>query len=153
MLSVDLHGDNLREFGRRFRRYTRKHVGIALEDVKNQWRNEFITQQREFQNEWEPLSDAYAKRKNKEYFRRRINHNIILSRMGDMIDGYIQGVIVDLPSNSVSLQYPAGDVGIRAKAHQGEIGQPKNMPIRPFDLDRFEEIAYRRFQEVYNRFE
>lgn len=91
---------------------------------------------------WEPLEPEYWKRKEKSFPNRGM-----LDRTGFMMLGYLNGISIDYVNYTVTVPFPTGkdrfghDVAIRAKSHQGVIGQPKGVEERPFNLEPLEDIA------------
>jgi hypothetical protein len=152
MFDFTFDEDTIKDYGRKFRRYTQKHLEVALNDIKRDWIADLQLQQRTGRSllGWPPLKPDYAKRKTREYQSGKIPYNSLLRRTGVMLAGYISAVEVDMLNYTVKMPYPRGEANTRAKAHQGEIGQPKGMPIRPFDIERFYDIAVRHMDRIYD---
>jgi len=149
MFDFTFDEDTILDYGRKFRRYTKKHLEIALNDIKRDWIADL-----QYQRSngiallgWPQLNEDYDIRKNREY---GTGFNNMLYRTGEMLEGYISGVEVDMFNHTVNMPYPRGRAGIRARSHQGEIGQPKGVPERPFDIERFYDIAVRHMDRIYD---
>lgn len=103
--------------------------------------------------DWQRLSSSYLERKEREFPGRPI-----LVRTEKMLKGYIRGVRVNPINASVEIDFPGQpgtDLNTRAKAHQGVIGRPKNMPVRPIPTTEegyndFRDIAIKAFREALN---
>lgn len=154
LITVEIDEDTLTAFGRRFRRAKVKQVDLALGNIKAQWQSEFIRQQRLFDRNgtWEKLSVDYLKRKIREYENHDISYLSLLKRTGIMLDGYVKGVAIDDIHSRVIANFPSDDrARVRAMAHQGITRRPKNMPARPFDLQKFEKIATKIMRDALTR--
>lgn len=128
----------------------------ALPEIQQEFKAEINRQQQRLSRSgWEAWSKAYADRRDSEYGKPRLTrYKTKLKRTGAMLAGYIEGITMDVPNLSVTVNFPKGrdaqgyDIGIRAKSHQGTIGQPVGVPIRPFQLDRFKTLAFKIFERA-----
>jgi hypothetical protein len=148
LFSVKIDDESLKAFGRRFRRAKLKQVDIALGEIRREWQADFVRQQRQYASggTWAPLSPAYRERKERERGDPRfpeVRFVSLLKRGGAMLDGYINGITIDPTNYTVTIPFPTGSLGVRARAHQGVSGRPVNMPARPFHTDRFARLANR----------
>lgn len=147
MFTFEVDDASLTAFGRRFRAAKLKNVTKALEDIKREYQYEFLRQQANNtrSGRWAPLSVAYFIRKEREYSDPdfpEVRYLSLLRRTGEMLEGYVQGVMIDNNRYTVTANFPARpDLRKRAKSHQGVIGLPKGGVARPFNLQRFDAIA------------
>ncbi len=78
----------------------------------------------------------------------------MLTRTDAMMKAYINNIRIDNGEKVVGLtmSYPDDEIGKRARAHQGDTGQPKgvNGP-RPFDVEKFKEIAFKHAQAAMKK--
>lgn len=160
LVDFTISDESLKEFGRRFRAGKEKNVKDSLANIKREWQAEFIRQQRRLQNVWTPLEKKYGERKTHEYYSAKgklahgntsgqVRYNTILRRTGVMLAGYISGIQIDEGNYSVSIPFPEGAAGVRAKSHQGVIGLPPGVKnIRPWDTDKFVKEAEKQIREA-----
>lgn len=133
----------------------RHNLEIAQEEIRRDWQYELIRQsQTSGYGTWPSLNPKYEARKDKEHASGKFVYNSLLRRTGEMLDGYVDGIEFDLSRTTVfvTMYYPSNPkVEKYAMSHQGDIGQPVGVPERPFDLDRFEEIARDRIDDAMER--
>lgn len=130
-----------------------KNLEQARSEIRTEWGREIYRQQLEFHRSsvWPALNPAYQARKTRELGW----PGTTLRKTGEMLRGYVNGIRTNASfpdgSDGVSMPFPAGEAEIRAKAHQGVIGQPVGMPKRPFDVDRFHTIAVDKYKEAIKK--
>lgn len=162
LFTVEIDDNSLLEFGRKFRRGKQNAVAKALDEIRRDWQQEFVTQQRNFHRSkrWPDLNPDYLDRKRYEYSNRsrypEVRYVTTLKRSGRMLARYISGIQVDTSNYSVSIPFPIDPFGrdkqgIRALVHQGVVGQPKGVPVRPWDVNRFGSIADRIIRNALTR--
>lgn len=152
MFRFSIETFQLNDFVTRYNLRMRENLARSLDEIRIGFQQQLrIEQSRGNDGGWKPLSKNYLKRKEREY-----PGQPILSRTGVMMAGYIKGVRTVPHEAKVVVDFP-GTVGFpvntRAKAHQGVIGRPKNMPIRPIPVSEegfndFRNIAIRAFRDA-----
>ena len=129
----------------------------GADDLRREWGYELYRQQLRFHRggQWAPLDAGYAKRKAREFGQSssEVRYNTTLRRTGRMLAGYVNGITIntDTSTTEVSMPYPDGELGIRARAHQGVIPRPKGVVARPFDLEGFTQVALDVFTKALNK--
>lgn len=149
MIDIELERKSLDGWTVGISKKFRKNFETATEDIRRDWQAELYRQQQtRGDGTWAPLSKEYRDRKSAEYRDGKIPYNSTLRRTGVMLAGYVNGISFDRTNTRVEVSMPFpqnvasdGRVAIRAKSHQGVIGQPRGVPIRSFNIERFKTIA------------
>ena len=136
-----------------------KNMEEARSEIRVAWGKELYKQQLTYHRSsfWPPLSKAYATRKARQYSQsgNDVRYNTTLRRTGTMLKGYVDGIQVNEKfadgSLGVTMPFPQGQAGIRAKAHQGVIGRPQGMPVRPFTYEGFHQIAFDKYKQAVKK--
>jgi hypothetical protein len=134
-----------------FRKSFKGNLVNSLDDMRRDYQDWMrLEQQRGDAGGWTKLSTSYEKEKERNY-----PNQPILSRTGNMMKGYIQGIRTVPSEAMVVIDFP-GTAGFpvhrRAKAHQDGVGVPQ----RPFPVDNigYEEavnIAMRNFRNAIQK--
>jgi hypothetical protein len=159
MITVDVNRNSLDQWQAGISRRFRKNLEDAQSQIRQLWIQELYRQQKSRgDGTWALLNPIYAKRKAREYAsneNKDVRYNSILRRTGKMLDGYAKGVQFETTNSRVSviMPFPSDDarVNLRARSHQGDIGQPRGIPIRAFDIEKFKEIALDKFNEAMRK--
>ncbi len=148
-VTFEITGNKILEFVKRFEDDTETAFREGLQDIRRDLLIELDNQQKSRgRGKWESLSAKYAKRKSREYQQGKFPYNSLLKRTGEMVRGYVQSAEIDEGNLSVTLNYPEGKLGIIAASHQGDIGGPRNMPPRPFDIEALGRKAERTIRKI-----
>jgi hypothetical protein len=160
LFRFEINQNWIRGFGDRFRRGKTNAVNKALDEIRRQWQLEFVRQRNRLsKSKWPPLAVDYLLRKLAE--RDSDNHPDVkytttLKRSGRMMDKYMQGIQVDGNAHTVTIKIPRDPYGrdqqgFRAFVHQGLVGRPKGVPIRAFELDKFERIGFQVLRDALEK--
>lgn len=160
MFTFKIDENSVEIFGKRIEDATKGKIKKGLGDIKREWQKEFVRQRARLQSKWTKLKGytikdgkrtgekgSYYARKREEYLHHRNNvrYLSILTRTGEMLEGYIQGIRVDNINLSVEIPFP----NLRAEVHQGIREKPRGMlAYRPFEVEKFEDIAIRIMDEA-----
>jgi len=154
MFNFEVNTKDLNRFKEYNTRLLNKNIASANDDIRRDWAYELDRQQRSFHRSsvWPPLSPEYDARKRREHAQpgSEVKYVSTLRRTGKMLSGYIEGInpVRNAGISGIEILFPAGDAGVRAKAHQGATGRPLGVPLRPFKVEAFQEIAVERYNKA-----
>lgn len=148
MFKVELNRKSLEGWRDGISRKFVRNFNRSQDETERDWRYEFNRQQASRgDGSWQSLDPVYERRKEREYPGR-----LILTRTDTMIPAYSIRQERTNQTVSVSLNFPSDEkLETIAKSHQGVIGQPTGVPARPFNLEKFIEIAVRNVNEAMKR--
>lgn len=124
----------------------------ALDQIRVKWQAQMVREQMRGTNGgWPPLSEAYAKRKEREQPGRPM-----LTLSGIMMRNYLGGIRTDPYNTAVYVQLPGtpgSPVRRRAEVHQftSEPSKRRPFPVDKTGLQEFARIARAEFVEAVNK--
>lgn len=170
LISFTISQESLDAFAKKFGDDKKAKVKTALGEIKREWQTEFVRQDKRMQSVWTPLkgyvtsktgqqqpkSRSYLARKTREYYSHKaragsgpVRYLRILKRTGTMLDKYINGIHIDDVNVTVSIPFPSGAEGVRARSHQGITPLPFGvLSTRKYDLSRFKDVAEREIKRA-----
>lgn len=175
MFTYKIDEESVRRFADKFSEDYKKRLRDALPLIRAEWQREFRRQDARMQKVWTPLKTwvdgktkskniaggidprSYAARKKREYYRGKssggsVRYLRILKRTGVMLERYISRITISNVDLRVSINYPQGQAGLRARVHSGEYELPKGvLAYRPYDLERFKFVADRIIKREFNK--
>lgn len=149
MFKVELNRKSLEGWRAGISRRFVREFNRSQDETSRDWRYEFNRQQASRgDGTWQSLDPVYAKRKEREY-----PGQLILTRTDTMIPAYYITQERTNQTVSVSLNFPRDEkLETIARSHQDDnVGQPKGVPPRPFNTEKFIEIAVRNVNEAMKR--
>lgn len=146
MIDIELQRKSLDEWRVGISKRFRKNAEIAQGEVRQAWQAELYRQQAtQGDGTWQALNPIYEARRDKKFPQ---SSGKILSRTGRMLDGYVNGIRFSTTNSTVVVIMPFPPstiedrtINVRAKTHQGFERGASPLPVRAFDIDKFEEIA------------
>lgn len=165
LVEFTISPESIQKFADTFKLQRKANMRIALAAIKRDWQAEFVRQDINQQKKWIPLKTwvdgktasknlnggidprSYAAKKARAYYGGKsrkgpVRYLRILKRTGVMLERYISGIAIDEGSLNVEIQFPDGEVGVRAKTHFGLLRLPKGvLGIRQYDINRFKDLA------------
>ena len=152
MIEVELNRKSLDDWVTGISRRFRKRAEEAQADIRQLWIAELYRQQATHADgAWQALDPIYATRRQKTF---GTDPNSILLRTGDMLQGYVNAISFMTTQSMVSarMEFPFDPkLQVIAESHQDVRKQPKGVPARPFDVEKFQVIAINKMNEAMRR--